>query len=78
MIVICRTTIAENTRLQKMTGRLTYDYKHYLDIGEKYLVMGMMLPKGSDSIHHLIDRDGWTHWLPCSLFDISNNSLPLD
>jgi len=75
MKVICKENTAENLDLNevKHASRTT---QYPVRVGSEYIVMGMMIYKNFNCLYYLVsDNNGLPYWIPCELFEISDNTL---
>ncbi len=83
MKAICKKTTSEGFDLKKVTTVFSnsFDYSFGgsgLELGKEYTIMGVALYKDSTCLYFLIDTFGRPNWFPHLLFDVLENSIPLN
>jgi hypothetical protein len=83
MKAICKQITSEGFDLKEVTTvtSTNHDYSaggYGLELGKEYFLMGMAVYKDSNCIYFLIDNNGRPDWLPHLLFNVTDNTLPID
>ena len=78
MKVTCKQNTLKDFDLSEVIGFFNKNAKYHVDIGQEYLVMGIMIPKYNNCLYYMVDNGDLPIWNPYFLFDISDNSLPND